>query len=743
MAETNQIIYELEIKGTEQELDNLERLNRNMRTLKSEIKELKDVDSKAAEKKKIQLKGESEEYRKLQTQLKNRSKAQKDEVKTLESMRAKLRDFNRQLEKTEVGTKKFKELTSQSKKLRDEIKGADEETGRFQGNVGNYKGAILDAFSQMGVNVRGVTTAMQGLGGATKTTTAGVNTLSGAFKILKFAIASTGIGLFIIAIASLVTYFQSTEEGAAKLQKILSPFKILFGNLKDKLADFGEVLIGAFENPKQAIADLWEAIKQNFLNRVQGVIKVAKGLGTVLEGVWELDTDKINAGFEDAGKAMLDVMTGVEDFAEKGQNVIGNFIKEVATETRAENEKNIEVINRQLALDKKRRAFKVDEAKIETEISEQRLIANDRLKTAEERQLAINAAIELNKKLAADRKAIEEEDLALMELRASFSDSDAETLNEIADKKAQIVRLDKQQADSARMMVSMRGTINAQLEKERDLKYDIDEIDQEDIEEMDAEEAADQKKFREKEKIQQMITDSQFTELQKRERQYKDWLEKDYITFKQYAELKEKLDKEKTRGKLQLASQALGQLAQFAGEETKLGKAAAIAQATINTFLGVSQSLSSYPMPIAGIFAALSLASGLATVQKIVSTKDNVKAPRFARGVIGLNGAGSETSDSIDAKLSRGESVMTAKATKAYAPVLAEMEMSVGNKPNFSMGNRKFASGFIPKTDYQSASEKIISQTVEAIGDIPVVVSETDITSTQNKVRTIEVTGDL
>ena len=45
--------------------------------------------------------------------------------------------------------------------------------------------------------------------------------------------------------------------------------------------------------------------------------------------------------------------------------------------------------------------------------------------------------------------------------------------------------------------------------------------------------------------------------------------------------------------------------------------------------------------------------------------------------------------------ISRGESVVTAKATSVFAPQLAAMERSVGNRPNFQLGSKRFANGII------------------------------------------------
>jgi len=62
-----------------------------------------------------------------------------------------------------------------------------------------------------------------------------------------------------------------------------------------------------------------------------------------------------------------------------------------------------------------------------------------------------------------------------------------------------------------------------------------------------------------------------------------------------------------------------------------------------------------------------------------------VQIPEFAEGVIGLQGPGTETSDSITAKLSRGESVMTAAETKAHRPVLEAIRNGSFDKEYISM----------------------------------------------------------
>lgn len=62
------------------------------------------------------------------------------------------------------------------------------------------------------------------------------------------------------------------------------------------------------------------------------------------------------------------------------------------------------------------------------------------------------------------------------------------------------------------------------------------------------------------------------------------------------------------------------------------------------------------------------ITAGLVAAQVAIIAAEPV--PQFAKGVIGLQGAGTETSDSIPARLSKGESVMTAAETRKYRPIL-------------------------------------------------------------------------
>ena len=102
---------------------------------------------------------------------------------------------------------------------------------------------------------------------------------------------------------------------------------------------------------------------------------------------------------------------------------------------------------------------------------------------------------------------------------------------------------------------------------------------------------------------------------------------------------------------------------QLMRKQAQDAKNLAILQAVIGTAVGIANALPNIPLSIiAGVLGAVQI--GIIAAEPL---------PQFATGVIGLQGAGTETSDSIMARLSKGESVMTAAETKKYRPLLEGM----------------------------------------------------------------------
>lgn len=168
-------------------------------------------------------------------------------------------------------------------------------------------------------------------------------------------------------------------------------------------------------------------------------------------------------------------------------------------------------------------------------------------------------------------------------------------------------------------------------------------------------------------------------------------------------------EKEKDRRRRNAERQAARAEWEIQVQQFKTNQAVAIVQTIINTAQAIVAQLAN-PTPYVGIaLAAVAAATGAAQIG-VISSQQPPPPPKFATGVIGLNGPGTETSDSIPAYLSKGESVMTAKATKQFAPMLAQMEMAVGNKPNWDFSSGHFANGVIGQYGDGGSFVRSISQ---------------------------------
>lgn len=139
-----------------------------------------------------------------------------------------------------------------------------------------------------------------------------------------------------------------------------------------------------------------------------------------------------------------------------------------------------------------------------------------------------------------------------------------------------------------------------------------------------------------------------------------------------------------TQANMEAAAAVMGSLSQLLsafGEENeeaaKAAKVLALGEIAINTgkaiAAGVAQAQSvPFPANIAAI--ATTVATVLANVATAITT---VKSAKFATGGLVI-GPGTGTSDSISARLSNGESVMNARSTAMFGPILSSLNQAGG-----------------------------------------------------------------
>ena len=108
---------------------------------------------------------------------------------------------------------------------------------------------------------------------------------------------------------------------------------------------------------------------------------------------------------------------------------------------------------------------------------------------------------------------------------------------------------------------------------------------------------------------------------------------------KQTASARIQIERAMQETKLTIISDALGTIAEAVGKETAAGKALAISQALINTYLGATKALATYPPPFGAIAAGTVIAAGLLQVNAIRKQK-LPDVPKPGGGTVSNSGGG-------------------------------------------------------------------------------------------------------
>ena len=176
---------------------------------------------------------------------------------------------------------------------------------------------------------------------------------------------------------------------------------------------------------------------------------------------------------------------------------------------------------------------------------------------------------------------------------------------------------------------------------------------------------------------------------------------------------------------LKLEEDRLAKIDKERAASAKRQQAYAAAEAAANMIVAITQAATTpWPANIGAIASSITaVVAGIAAVSGLFSS-----APGFKDGVIGLEGPGTTTSDSIPTRLSKGESVITATGTEGAREALTLINsgkltdadifgVKMPNPAQISAGNYDYLAGRIDQM-----SDKVSA----AIGKIP--VSSTKVT---------------
>lgn len=509
-------------------------------------------------------------------------------------------------------------------KLSSETKGAASETTLLSGAMNTVRGAM--------VKVKAMSKLL--------------------FGSIKAGLISTGIGAFVVLIGSLATYFTQTKKGAELLEQAFAGVGAAIAVITDRISQIGGAIAkvfsgdfkGAAEDVKGALSGISEEIKEEATAAVT-LKKAFNGLADAqrdlrvktAESKAEIEALKIIA--EDVTKSDKERTEAAQKAFDTEQALMAERIAIAEEALRIKQEEN--ALGESMAEDLDAEAdLQIELAAIKEESTAKQIglqnflnglkqATRDKEKAAAaERQAEIDAEVKAEEEAAAKKKAIDEKALADKEALAL---SEGEKLLAIQQENALLMIEDVNERALAQIEIDRQNALNSVA----------------DTEHTEAMKAEINKKYNKKKQDQNKATSD--------------------------------AERELGLGDLGAVASVLGSMASLQQEGTDGWKTTKIAEARINSFMSASSAYSAMAgIPVIGpalgiIAAGAALVSGQKQVEQIKATE----IPKMARGGV-VGGYGNGTSDSVNAKLSRGEVVINAKSAKMFRGALSNMNVAGG-----------------------------------------------------------------
>lgn len=286
----------------------------------------------------------------------------------------------------------------------------------------------------------------------------GIMNMTKAAKLFIATPLGMILGAIALALKTVWEWLNSSVEGQKALATISGYVSGVLGQLKEIVFAVGEALFKAFSDPKKAISDLWEAIKTNLVNRIEGMGGVFKSLGKIIRATLSFDWDEAKTGLKELGENVSKTVTGVENLAQKTAGMFKNMNDKA--------KENAAIEREALDLEIKKSEWKVKEQELlrkEAEASGK--LRNSSLSTAERRK----AQEEYNKAVK-ERFDMEQEfakkDVELQERKMALTTNAIADENKLRDLKAKSAEVETNRARALARLERYDGTINNKEESE-------------------------------------------------------------------------------------------------------------------------------------------------------------------------------------------------------------------------------------------------------------------------------------
>ena len=392
--------------------------------------------------------------------------------------------------------------------LQKALSGAEKDLGKAadaakKGSVG-FKD-LANSLSVLNINFGGIGVNIGAMASQFNSVARTVKTATMATKGFSAALAATGIGLIVVALGTLVGAFASTQAGSDKLGRAMAYLKGFVGGLVNVFQQVSTTIYNAFQDPKQAVLDLWATVKQYFIDRFMAGVDAVKdaikllvlsfrgafagiklaaasipGLGSLL-GLD--DKEDIKKDLKDIGNEMVTAAKSMGDNianASGYKSIIEGTVS-VFKQLNAEGQKGAAINQKVFDIEVQIRKAKIQQAeqqgKLNRLISEGQRISQDTNASTEERTAALQQARDAAAQLAQINKNVVGLEVRRLQLMQSINDTSDEELLQLAQKKAELDEISASLEDQNRRFDRMGRSI-------KEIGVNIEEVADDKIPEM-------------------------------------------------------------------------------------------------------------------------------------------------------------------------------------------------------------------------------------------------------------------
>ena len=542
----------------------------------------------------------------------------------------------------------IEDFTKEMEKAGKATKQAEKEGGFFSKQLDAIKEKFSGLSNSFNDLKKGYKTLQSGLSGIAKGFGISSKAANVFGKVTSAAIAATGIGLLVPLVLALVNYFKNLEGGAKALKKVMAGLGAIVANVgkalkllvQGKFAEAFNTMKDAVNEATTAVDSLFDAEKKLADLRKKTIIENAQ-LNAEIEAQKKVleDTtlglderlaalDKVTAATKQlaenqvaetqlalqAAQAQLTLTNNYEERREKQQEIAELQAQLIEQQTQIANiEYDAERVGREI----RTQAAEERKAQIEERLAQEQTVAEMlrdlRVEDIQDEQEKAETQLEIQKQAALkelrENKATKEQ---LAEAELLYENQLSQMRQEFADAEAQ-KRKEREDAE-----------LQEYKDKQARLKEILDAAYFESIEN-EFQRAQEELAFEEQKAMEELaLLGATEEQKQKIRDQFQKKREK---LAKEEADYNVALKKAEKDNELQLAVGAFGAIASLVGEQTAVGKAAAIAATTIQTYQAAQAAYASQLIPgdptspvRATIAAGIAVASGIANVQQILST---------------------------------------------------------------------------------------------------------------------------